>query len=78
MLARKVIEPYERPKVYIAQNNAISNSITQTWTQQAVECFEIDSDCTKCSIYNGGYSFICQMPKVVKQLLDSIGKPIID
>lgn len=76
MLAKKALDPYIKSNIYIAQNQGISNSITQTWTQQAIECFELNCDCKKCSIHQGGYSFICQMPKVIKQLVDFIGKPV--
>ena len=53
----------------------ISDSIVQNWTLQAIECYELRSDCSKCSISRGNYSFICQMPKVVKQLLKEYGAP---
>jgi hypothetical protein len=76
MLAKKIIEDYSKPNIYIAQNSCISNSITQAWTQQAIECYEINSDCNKCSITQGKYSFVCQMPKVIGQLLETVGKPV--
>lgn len=53
----------------------LSDSITQNWTLQAIECYEIQSDCEKCSISKGNYSFICQMPKIIKSLLDEYGAP---
>ncbi len=56
-------------------NGEISDSIVQNWTLQAIECYELCSDCSKCSISRGNYSFICQMPKVVKQLLKEYGAP---
>lgn len=56
-------------------NGEISESIVQNWTLQAIECYELHSDCSKCSITRGNYSFICQMPKVVKQLLKEYGAP---
>lgn len=57
------------------ENAAISSSITQSWTQQALECYSINCDCSKCSLKNGNYSFICQMPKVVNILINSTGRP---
>lgn len=58
-------------------NGEISDSITQSWTQQALECYSIRCDCSKCSLRNGKYSFICQMPKVINILVNSIGKPVV-
>ena len=56
-------------------NGEISDSITQNWTQQAYECYSIKCDCSKCSIVQSNYSFVCQMPKIVKNLLKTSGKP---
>lgn len=56
-------------------NGEISPSIMQNWTQQAIECYEIDGDCKKCSLASGNYSFVCQMPKIVKALLEVYGTP---
>lgn len=56
-------------------NGEISSSIMQNWTQQAIECHEINSNCAKCSLSNGNYSFVCQMPKIVKALLKAYGPP---
>ncbi len=62
--------------VFYPQNNGeISNSITQSWTEQAIECYSIKCDCSKCSLKNGSYSFKCQMPKVIDILINSAGKP---
>lgn len=56
-------------------NDELSNSILQNWTEQAVECYSLKCNCTQCSIHTNGYSFICQMPFVVKRLLKKLGKP---
>lgn len=62
--------------LYVPQTNGeISESIMQNWTLQAIECYEIGSDCKKCSLAKGNYSFVCQMPKIVKALLKTYGKP---
>jgi hypothetical protein len=53
----------------------ISDSITQNWTQQALECYCVSGDCSRCSIIQENYSFVCQMPKIVKMLLSTNGKP---
>lgn len=60
---------------YPQTNGDISDSITQTWTEQAMECYSINCDCSRCSLRNGGYSFKCQMPKVIAILMRVVGKP---
>ena len=63
-------------QVFYPQNNGeISESITQSWTEQALECYSIKCDCTKCSLKNGHYSFKCQMPKVIDILINVAGRP---
>ena len=63
-------------EVFYPQNNGeFSESITQSWTEQALECYSIKCDCSKCSLRNGGYSFKCQMPKVIDILINVAGKP---
>ena len=63
-------------EVFYPQNNGeFSDSITQSWTEQALECYSIKCDCSKCSLKNGHYSFICQMPKVIDALLQTVGEP---
>ena len=62
--------------IYIPQTNGeISASIMQNWTTQAIECYEIKSECARCSLSAGKYSFVCQMPKIVKALLKTYGPP---
>jgi len=56
-------------------NGEISGSIMQNWTQQAIECYEINSKCDECSLACGNYSFACQMPKIVNALLKTYGPP---
>lgn len=68
---------YAGSEIYCAQNQGlISNSITQSWTEQALECYELNCVCERCSVSKGNYSFVCQMPKVIKQLLKVAGKPV--
>ena len=55
--------------------NEISNSITKNWTEQAIECYRLNGNCTECSIYKAHYSFACQMPKVVEILKIMNGEP---
>ena len=61
--------------VYPQTNGEISTSITQSWTEQALECYSIGCDCKRCSLTNGGYSFVCQMPKIIEILINITGKP---
>ena len=65
----------EMVDMYMPGNDEMSDSITQNWTEQAIECYYINCDCKKCSLRNGHYSFICQMPKVIDTLLQTIGEP---
>lgn len=60
---------------YTPGNDVMSDSITQNWTEQALECYYINCDCKKCSLRNGHYSFICQMPKVIDTLIKTVGEP---
>ena len=65
----------ENVEFYSPGNDEMSDSITQNWTEQALECYYINCDCKKCSLRNGHYSFICQMPKVIDTLLQTVGEP---
>ena len=60
---------------YPQNKGEISESITQNWTEQALECYRINCNCSCCSISQGSYSFACQMPKVLDALIKSLGKP---
>lgn len=61
---------------FFPQNNGeISESITQNWTEQAIECYRLKCDCSSCSISKGNYSFACQMPKVLDVLIKNLGSP---
>lgn len=60
---------------YPQTNGEISESITKSWTEQAIECYSIKCDCKKCSLCKGNYSFKCQMPKVINILIQAIGHP---
>ena len=66
---------FEEYGMYSPSNDEISDSITQNWTPQALECYYINCDCKKCSISKGNYSFICQMPRVLDTLIKSVGRP---
>lgn len=70
------MENYSRENaIYPMTNGEISSSITQSWTEQALECYSIGCDCKKCSLAKGNYSFVCQMPKVIEILINIAGKP---
>ena len=57
------------------QPAVISDSITKNWTEQALECYNLNGNCTECSIKKAHYSFDCQMPKVVEILKITAGLP---
>lgn len=64
--------------VFVPQTDGtISNSLLQNWTIQAFECYKINCDCSKCSINKTEYSFVCQMPKVIKELVKNNIQPDI-
>lgn len=69
---------YSNTDFYPKTNGEISNSITKSWTEQAMECYSIGCDCQKCSLKNGNYSFVCQMPKVIDILINAVGKPSLE
>lgn len=55
----------------------ISDSITKNWTEQAIECYRLNGNCSECSIARAHYSFACQMPKVIEILKAVAGEPEI-
>ena len=59
----------------VKEQPAISDSITKNWTEQALECYQLNGNCSECSIMKGHYSFECQMPKVVEILKLTTGEP---
>lgn len=65
----------EEEQFYPQNDGGISDSITQNWTEQALECYKLKCDCSRCSISQGNYSFVCQMPKVLDILIKTIGNP---
>ena len=72
-MAKSIVKDAE---VFVPQTNgAISDSLLQNWTVQALECYNIKCDCAKCSIKKQYYSFVCQMPKVIKNLVENHIKP---
>ena len=63
---------------YPQTNGELSDSITQIWTEQALECYKLNGNCKMCSISKGNYSFVCQMPKVIEVLKSVYGEPGAD
>lgn len=75
--AQKVVSIENEEEEFYPQNKGeISDSITQNWTEQALECYRLKCDCSLCSISKGQYSFVCQMPKVLDILINISGKPV--
>lgn len=56
------------------QTEKLSTSIIQSWTPQALKCYQLQCDCTQCEISQLGFSFVCQMKNVVEELLKK-GEP---
>lgn len=56
-------------------NGVISDSIVQNWTQQALECYKLNSRCDLCPITKAKYSFKCKMKDIVEILLKTQGLP---
>ncbi|MFA7658159.1 MAG: hypothetical protein WCY19_01860 [Candidatus Gastranaerophilaceae bacterium] len=69
------IGDFAEGEFYPQNNGEISDSITQNWTEQALECYRLNCNCANCSISKGSYSFACQMPKVLDVLIKSLGRP---
>ncbi|MEI7473501.1 MAG: hypothetical protein WCK67_01875 [bacterium] len=66
----------EKIRYIIPKNRGnISNSITQNWTDQALMCYLSNQYCETCAIKKNDYSFVCQMPKVIKILIKQLGVP---
>lgn len=61
-------------KKFEPQIEKLSTSIIQSWTPQAITCYKLNCDCTKCEISQLGFSFVCQMKNVVEELLKK-GEP---
>ncbi len=62
----------------ILPKQEISCSITKNWTEQAIECYKLNGNCSECSIRKAHYSFDCQMPKVVEILKLMNGEPDLE
>ena len=67
----------EVKKIVPKTKGVISGSITKNWTNQAIYCYQSQRNCAACEIGAGNYSFVCQMPKVVKKLLKNRYKMVI-
>ncbi|MCQ2958332.1 MAG: hypothetical protein MJ180_05475 [Candidatus Gastranaerophilales bacterium] len=60
---------------YRSKRKTLSGSISKNWTRQAIACYKSNHNCAECTINSGNYSFVCQMPKVIKCLLKELGEP---
>ena len=79
MLSKKMFGKIIKCEHFVSQNNEhLSESITQSWTEQAIECWQLNQKCSGCSIGKANYSFECQMYKVVKVLLKTLGEPSLN
>ena len=73
-----ILKSKEVKKIAPKTKGVISGSITKNWTTQAIYCYQSQRNCTECAVGSGNYSFVCQMPKVVKKLLKKVGEPEIN
>ena len=78
MIGDSVGEKMAGEAFYPQTNGELSESITQNWTEQALECYRLNADCSMCAISKGHYSFVCQMPKVIEILIEFAGKPAVN
>jgi len=63
-------------ELFIPQTNGeVSDSLVQNWTRQAFECYMLKGNCRECSISQANYSFVCQMHKIVPELVKTKGLP---
>ena len=73
MSTNKTITSYfknrDNDQKYEPQNNKLSDFIVKNWTPQAINCYKLNCDCTRCEISQLGFSFVCQMKNVVEELL---------
>lgn len=77
MFTRKSLinEQIQDVALILPQTEGISDSISKNWTDQAIACYQLEGSCQDCTIGCGGYSFVCQMHKVVDKLLKEVGPP---
>ena len=68
------IEKTKNEDKFTPQIEKLSSSIVQSWTPQALTCYQLGCDCTQCEISQLGFSFVCQMKNVVEELLKK-GEP---
>ena len=66
---------FESERFVCQTNGVISDSIVQNWTQQALECYKLNCNCSICPITKAKYSFKCQMKHIVDILLKTQGLP---
>lgn len=73
MSVEKTITSYFKESIedkkFSPKNEKLSSSIIKSWTPQAISCYKLNCDCTKCEISQLGFSFVCQMKNVVEELL---------
>ena len=71
MSTNRAITSYfkEAEEKFEPQTEKLSSSIVQSWTPQAIQCYKLNCDCSRCEISQLGFSFVCQMKEVVDELL---------
>jgi len=59
-------------------NVSCSETLSKKWTQQAVDCYAIGCNCSKCTLFITFFSkkkYKCKMKDTVIELVRQIGKP---
>ena len=59
-------------------NTGISNSISENWTDSAIDCYELGGRCENCFLYSVIFRYSpspCKMKYTVKKLLRKVGLP---
>lgn len=62
----KIVNDYVDEEFEPQNNGEISDSITQNWTEQALECYQLGCDCSKCSISRENILLYAKCQKLLK------------
>lgn len=60
-------------------NVSCRETTSKHWTPTAIDCFELNCCCSKCSIYKIYFAenvFKCKMKETVIELIRKYGKPV--
>lgn len=66
--------------MFYKYNVSCSETLSQIWTQSAIDCYKIGCNCQKCNLYQiyfNNTSTKCKMKDTVIELVRRIGAPEI-